>query len=417
MPATTGTRDPRTIITPDAFEVSPALLGLPLAPPRRRLAALLIDFAVIGVITLMTKSFGFVLGVVAAVFFMRAGFKRTPVKGSVFGRAMRMSVGCFGLSIGVVTASIWLTVGGSLRTDSDDLPSSGVFDGPEPDTEVSPRELVALAAARFNLNSADNAEEAEEAIRALATTSLALGVSPSDLREQLRDQVPEGAAWADLAPAMIDAAVDDALRGPAAEVEDPDLTAAAEEVAGLSIGEVLRQYAALVTADSEDVRRAALRQRLTAEVAGDSLSTQARRIGDLEADAARQSRELASVREDLAQATEGGLLRWVRDFVDELGFGFGWASLYLTVMLSWWKGQTVGKKIMRIRVVRLDGEAITWWTAFERAGGYAAGLATGLLGFAQVYWDANRQTIHDHIVGTVVVMDGAERVGNWEEAL
>ena len=86
-------------------------------------------------------------------------------------------------------------------------------------------------------------------------------------------------------------------------------------------------------------------------------------------------------------------------------------------MLSGWKGQTVGKKMMRIRVVRLDGEPINWWTAFERAGGYAAGFATGLLGFAQVYWDANRQGIHDHIVGTVVVMDGAEKVGNWEEAL
>ncbi len=72
---------------------------------------------------------------------------------------------------------------------------------------------------------------------------------------------------------------------------------------------------------------------------------------------------------------------------------------------------------MGIRVLRLDGEPITWWTAFERAGGYAAGFATGLLGFAQVIWDANRQAIHDRIVGTVVVLDGAEKVGNWREAL
>ena len=54
---------------------------------------------------------------------------------------------------------------------------------------------------------------------------------------------------------------------------------------------------------------------------------------------------------------------------------------------------------------------------FERAGGYAAGFATGLLGFAQVYWDANRQAIHDRIVGTVVVREGAERIDDWEEAL
>ncbi|HSH76187.1 MAG TPA: RDD family protein, partial [Longimicrobiales bacterium] len=111
------------------------------------------------------------------------------------------------------------------------------------------------------------------------------------------------------------------------------------------------------------------------------------------------------------------LLGSLMSFLDELGFGFGWASVYLTVMLSWWRGQTIGKRLFRIRVLRLDGEPITWWVAFERAGGYAAGLATGLLGFAQVYWDANRQAIHDRIVGTVVVLDAAPKVLDWESAL
>ena len=41
---------------------------------------------------------------------------------------------------------------------------------------------------------------------------------------------------------------------------------------------------------------------------------------------------------------------------------------------------TVGKKVMGLRVLRLDGEPITWWVAFERAGGYAAGFATGRRG-------------------------------------
>jgi uncharacterized RDD family membrane protein YckC len=85
--------------------------------------------------------------------------------------------------------------------------------------------------------------------------------------------------------------------------------------------------------------------------------------------------------------------------------------------LSAWKGQTVGKRLMGIRVLRLDGGSINWWLAFERSGGYAAGLATGLLGFLQVYWDANRQGIHDRIAGTVVVVDGGERLGNWEATL
>jgi uncharacterized RDD family membrane protein YckC len=70
-----------------------------------------------------------------------------------------------------------------------------------------------------------------------------------------------------------------------------------------------------------------------------------------------------------------------------------------------------------MRVLRLDGGAITWWVAFERAGGYAAGLATGLLGFAQVMWDANRQAIHDRIVGTVVALDPPNRILDWESVL
>jgi len=54
--------DPRDVVTPDAFEVSDALLGMPLASPGRRLAALLIDLAVIGFVTLVTRSFALVLG-------------------------------------------------------------------------------------------------------------------------------------------------------------------------------------------------------------------------------------------------------------------------------------------------------------------------------------------------------------------
>ena len=103
--------------------------------------------------------------------------------------------------------------------------------------------------------------------------------------------------------------------------------------------------------------------------------------------------------------------------IDQLGLAFGWGSIYFAVLLPGWKGQTPGKKLLGVRVLRLDGEPIGWWFAFERAGGYAAGFATGLLGFAQVYWDPNRQGIHDKIAGTVVVREGAPRVsGRWEAA-
>jgi hypothetical protein len=46
---------------------------------------------------------------------------------------------------------------------------------------------------------------------------------------------------------------------------------------------------------------------------------------------------------------------------------------------------------------------VGWWLALERFGGYTAGLFTGLLGFAPIFWDRNRQGIHDKSTETVVI--------------
>ena len=40
--------------------------------------------------------------------------------------------------------------------------------------------------------------------------------------------------------------------------------------------------------------------------------------------------------------------------------------------------------------------------SFERFGGYAASLSTGLLGFLQILWDRNRQGLHDKAAGSLV---------------
>ncbi len=99
------------------------------------------------------------------------------------------------------------------------------------------------------------------------------------------------------------------------------------------------------------------------------------------------------------------LLGWAKGMLQDLGLSLGWAALYFTAFTTAWKGQTPGKRLMHIRVQMLGGGSIGWWDAFGRYGGYGAGFATGLLGFLQLTWDANRQAIQDKIAGTVVIYD------------
>lgn len=89
--------------------------------------------------------------------------------------------------------------------------------------------------------------------------------------------------------------------------------------------------------------------------------------------------------------------------LDRIGFGFGWAAVYFSLITAWWDGQTLGKRMLKLRVIQLNGKKLGVWDCFNRYGGYAAGFATGLMGFAQVFWDPNRQAIHDRISFTVVI--------------
>jgi hypothetical protein len=224
---------------------------------------------------------------------------------------------------------------------------------------------------------------------------------------------PEGAEWAGEWEGIVEGLLD-AETGAAAGERSDGLV---EEVADYTDSEALSAYSDLLRegASADPALLAVLRARLGPMVASDTLASLEARVRDLEGDIGDRDEALDALRAELDPP--GGIFNWVRERLDDLGFGFGWAALYMTIFLSWWNGQTVGKRIMRVRVVRLDGEPITWWVAFERVGGYAAGFATGLLGFAQVWWDANRQGIHDRIVGTVVVMDGADRVEDWDSSL
>lgn len=99
----------------------------------------------------------------------------------------------------------------------------------------------------------------------------------------------------------------------------------------------------------------------------------------------------------------GGIMRWFANALDDLGIGFGWGALYFTAFTVLGRGQTPGKRLFGVRIIRLDGRPVGWWLAFERFGSYFASFSTGMFGFAQIFWDRNRQALHDKAVETVVI--------------
>jgi uncharacterized RDD family membrane protein YckC len=130
---------------------------------------------------------------------------------------------------------------------------------------------------------------------------------------------------------------------------------------------------------------------------------------------AERIEELNKEVEDLEKPRSFSLLDSLKNILGDVGFDFGWAAVYWTLITGWWNGQTLGKRLFGLRVVQLNGKPLSLWDSFNRCGGYAAGLATGLLGFVQVLWDDNRQAIHDKVSFTVVVDERRSKIA-WPPA-
>ena len=130
---------------------------------------------------------------------------------------------------------------------------------------------------------------------------------------------------------------------------------------------------------------------------------------ELRAAEKRGVRDAARIRDleaQLAEARKPRPVQWRDDALrrlHRLSLRFGWAIAYFSLLPFWWKGQTVGKRLFGLRVVELTGKPLGLMTCFGRYGGYAAGLATGGMGFLQVLWDPNRQAVEDKLAHTVVI--------------
>jgi len=72
-------------------------------------------------------------------------------------------------------------------------------------------------------------------------------------------------------------------------------------------------------------------------------------------------------------------------------------------------GRTIGKWMMGLRVVALNGHPPTIWHSTVRAFGYAVSAIVFWLGFFWVIIDDNRKAWHDHMARTWVVYDYSRR--------
>jgi uncharacterized RDD family membrane protein YckC len=80
--------------------------------------------------------------------------------------------------------------------------------------------------------------------------------------------------------------------------------------------------------------------------------------------------------------------------------------LYFALALYVGNGKTIGKGLMRIQVISLTHERITFLQALERALGYGASFLEAGFGFAQFFLQRNRQCAHDRLAETVVIDTG-----------
>lgn len=361
-------KDPKTMVTPHAFTIADTVLYTPLAAPLKRALAMLIDGLLITVLA-EQMDWMFVLLVVGIIYIEKRSHK--------LGRLLKWGLYAAMLAFMLLTtADSLLNVNGSNNTDNEQAVEGAAL-GKQIITSLpaiislslcdnyacgktqvqSLREVIENASASKGMT---EIERREIVLHAIANSSLSAADS-----EKLQMEVLDGTLWPVIAPQ--------------AELQMPDTQS--EPKSTQAIG----------TSEPTDPAQGLVANTVKVTETTDTTKT-----------VPSPSTRVKSVDDD-DESTTHSVIAWVKGFMSDMGLGFGWAAFYFTVFTARFDGQTLGKKMLGIRVIQLDGAKISLWAAFGRYGGYAAGFTTGLLGFMQIFWDANRQGIQDKISSTVVI--------------
>jgi uncharacterized RDD family membrane protein YckC len=119
------------------------------------------------------------------------------------------------------------------------------------------------------------------------------------------------------------------------------------------------------------------------------------------------TRTLATIVDFVILAIVGGILNGIVFGGDQVR-GNGLSTLLgLAYFLYFWSsyghGQTVGNRVLSIRVVKTDGSELTLVDAFIRYVGLILSFLCVFIGVIWVAFDANKQGWHDKIASTYVV--------------
>jgi uncharacterized RDD family membrane protein YckC len=112
----------------------------------------------------------------------------------------------------------------------------------------------------------------------------------------------------------------------------------------------------------------------------------------------------ASLYNTLPWASEGRfepVTLWTAGIITTLTL---FVMIWLYPTIFWMiNGQTMGKRIMGLRVVRMDGSEMTFWRGLVRVFGYWVSAVALFLGFIWVLFSNERRGWHDKLAGTCVI--------------
>ena len=402
-------QETREILTPLAFNIDKSLFGMALAVPWRRGAALTIDLFLVA---LLSEVPGELLALLVAVTLFNVGSKKRAKKSgktnTIRRTTLRLVAACI---VFVVLIDVLPQLFSKLETLNNNVEQASKSEGVSSGNNNE-----------INQNSTSN-----DFIKVTLTLAANLAVSHSEC--------VKFSCWQELSQDLASGYLEQSTSKQEAEQFNVSLleniaeksTLTEQEIATIkaklqalndnsSVEQVLKDQQLLSTSDNNSVEisevdhKASVTKNASQRLVNNAVQE------SVKEEKSEQDKSLQKANDTERESSEPVMpepvnpkvykgLAWLKGLVEDLGLGFGWAAFYFTMFTALWYGQTPGKKLFNIRVIQLDGTPLSVWDSFGRYGGYGAGIATGLLGFAQIFWDPNRQAIHDKISSTIVIND------------